>query len=506
MNETLEVMNTSAGAIWLYEPESSTLRCVVSRGWFTYLSQRPKGSAEGIGGIVFTTGKPYYTIDFAHDENSRPSIRKQIPEGWGGACIPIYTTTERVGIFYLGVPSDRMLKEEEKHLLSNLAEIAGNAIYRMRLHAQSEMHVQRLNALHNFDLAISSSLDLRLTLDDLLNQVTTQTGVDAADVLLLNEYSQTLEYAAGRGLRGSSAKRARLRMGDGFAGKASLERSIVAIPDLSRVTLSLTQGLLWQGEDFQAYFCVPMIAKGKIEGVLEVFHRSPLSPDLEWMDFLETLANRAAIAIMVSQLFENIQRSNAELRHAYDATIEGWSRALELRDRETKDHVSRVVDLTIELAREMRIFTEEELVHLRRGALLHDIGKMAVPDAILRKPGRLTEDEWKLMRMHPQHALEMLSPIPYLNRSLDIPYCHHEKWDGTGYPQGLKGEQIPLPARIFAAIDVWDALTNDRVYAKAWEPDRVIQYIKDQSGKQFDPQVVQAFMRCYQDGRIGIIR
>jgi hypothetical protein len=192
-------MNTSAGAIWLYEPESTTLRIVVARGWFSHLSLRPKGATEGIGGIVFTTGKPYYTHDFAHDENSRQSIRKNIPEGWGGACIPIYTTTERVGIFYLGVPSDRELKEEEKHLLSNLAEIAGNAIYRMRLHAQSEMHVHRLNALHNFDLAISSSLDLRLTLDDLLNRVRVQGGylfecVQEVDALLFGQGKEASLY------------------------------------------------------------------------------------------------------------------------------------------------------------------------------------------------------------------------------------------------------------------------------------------------------------------------
>jgi len=209
---------------------------------------------------------------------------------------------------------------------------------------------------------------------------------------------------------------------------------------------------------------------------------------------VETLAEQAAIAIDSGQLFDNLQLSNAELSLAYDANIEGWSRALELRDCETEGHTLRVAEVTALLARAMGI-GETEIVHLRRGALLHDIGKMGVPDGILLKPGKLTDEEWVAMRQHPQLAYDMLAPITYLKPALVIPYCLHEKWDGNGYPRGLKGEQIPLSARLFAVVDVDDALTSDRPYRKAWTREKTLKHIKTNSGTHFDPKAVEAFLR-----------
>jgi putative nucleotidyltransferase with HDIG domain len=178
---------------------------------------------------------------------------------------------------------------------------------------------------------------------------------------------------------------------------------------------------------------------------------------------------------------------------AYDATIEGWSSALDLRDKETEGHTQRVTRTTIRLARAMGV-GDTQLMHLWRGALLHDIGKMGIPDAILLKPGPLTDEEWEIMRQHPDYARNMLAPIAYLRPALDIPYCHHEKWDGTGYPRGLKGEDIPLAARIFAVVDVWDALSFDRPYRMAWPADKVKQYIREQAGRHFEPQIVSLFL------------
>ncbi len=193
------------------------------------------------------------------------------------------------------------------------------------------------------------------------------------------------------------------------------------------------------------------------------------------------------------------ERANLEVAHekllsAYDATIEGWSHAMDLRDKETEGHTLRVTELSEKLGRIMGI-SNEELVYMRRGALLHDIGKLGVPDAILLKPDKLTDEEWKIMHQHPQYAYDMIQPIEYLRPALDIPLCHHEKWDGSGYPHGLKGTDIPLSARIFAIIDVWDALTSDRPYRLAWEKEKVLEYIKDQSGKHFDPYVVEQFFK-----------
>jgi putative nucleotidyltransferase with HDIG domain len=214
------------------------------------------------------------------------------------------------------------------------------------------------------------------------------------------------------------------------------------------------------------------------------------------------LAGQVAIAIDNTTLYEGLQRATLELAAAYDATIEGWSKALDLRDRETEGHTKRVTEMTLRLAHAIGVH-EKELLHMQRGALLHDIGKMGVPDHILLKPDKLTEEEWEVMRKHPVFAYEMLSPIAYLRPALDIPYCHHEKWDGTGYPRGLKGEQIPLAARIFAVVDVWDALISDRPYRKGWTREKARAYLLEQAGAHFDPRAVDAFLAVLDEDEIA---
>lgn len=241
-----------------------------------------------------------------------------------------------------------------------------------------------------------------------------------------------------------------------------------------------------------------MIEKGQILGVLEVFHRSALNRGSDWFEFFQTLARQTAIAIGNSLLFERLEQSHAELFRAYDATIEGWSRALDLRDKETEGHTQRVTRISLALARAMGM-AEEELVYVRWGALLHDIGKMGIPDNVLLKPGPLTEEEWVVMKMHPTFAKEMLEPIEYLHKALDIPYCHHERWDGSGYPNGLKGQEIPLAARIFAVVDVWDALRSDRPYRAAWPIEKVREYIRERAGTDFNPEIVKVFLHSIQE-------
>ena len=189
-----------------------------------------------------------------------------------------------------------------------------------------------------------------------------------------------------------------------------------------------------------------------------------------------------------------LREANAQLLSAYEATIEGWSHAMDLRDRETEGHSQRVTQLTVKMSQALGL-GNDDIMHIRRGALLHDMGKIGVPDAILHKPGKLSDDEWVLMRKHPQFAFDMLYPIEYLRPALEIPFSHHEKWDGTGYPRGLKGEEIPLAARMFAVVDVWDALTSDRPYRPAWSEEEALKYIQEQSGKHFDPQVVDLFFK-----------
>ncbi len=365
--------------------------------------------------------------------------------------------------------------------------------YRRHVERQIQQQVQRLAALRDIDMAITSSLDLRVSTKIILDEVIKQLGVDAADILLLNPHKQTLEYAGSRGFRTDALKHTSLRMGQGYAGHAALERRTIRIPNLSVKETGFASAPLLAEEGFVEYFSVPLISKGHIKGVLEIFHRSALNPDQEWMDFLEAVGTQAAIAVDNAEMFTNLERSNTELILAYDTTLEGWSRALDYRDKETEGHSQRVTELTLKIARAMGL-SEEEMIHVRRGALLHDIGKLGVPDNILLKPGKLTDEEMDTMKKHTTIAYEMLSPISFLRQALDIPYCHHEKWDGTGYPRGLRGEQISLTARIFAIVDVWDALRSDRPYRPAWPKEKTLDHILQLSGSHFDPTVVEVFM------------
>jgi putative nucleotidyltransferase with HDIG domain len=291
-------------------------------------------------------------------------------------------------------------------------------------------------------------------------------------------------------------------LGEGHAGRVALEQRLISVHDLRKEIKTFVRADLLAGEEFDCYHGVPLITKGQIKGVLEVFLRSHCTVDAEWLHFLETLAGQVAIAVDNASLFADLQHSNTELFNAFDSTIEGWSRALDLRDKETENHTQRVTDMTLKVARAAGI-TEAELVHVRRGALLHDIGKMGVPDNILLKPDKLTDEEWVAMRKHPTFAFELLSPIAFLHSALDIPYCHHEKWDGSGYPRGLKGEQIPLAARLFAVVDVWDALRSDRPYRAAWPEEKVREHIRSLAGTHFDPKAVELFLKMMNENTKG---
>ncbi len=239
---------------------------------------------------------------------------------------------------------------------------------------------------------------------------------------------------------------------------------------------------------------LPLLSQEKIVGVLHVTLRKYHVFSETEIRLLTAMAEMAGSALHRANLFEQTVFQGEELARAYDNTLAGWARALELRDELTEGHTRRVTELTLELARVMGV-PEDGIAQIRRGAILHDIGKMGIPDSILNKPGPLTAHEKRIMRMHPQYAYEMLAFIPFLQSALEIPYCHHEWWNGNGYPRGLKGEEIPLSARIFSVIDVWDALTSDRPYRLKWTQEKTLKYIQDGSGKQFDPRVVKAFLK-----------
>ena len=418
--------------------------------------------------------------------------------------VPLRAGEQALGLLMVGEArrEDREpFTSEKMRLASSIGDQLASGLYRWLLRAQTNHRLEQLQALRKVDQAIMASLDLRVTFDIFLEQVVSQLHVDAADVLLLNPRVQMLEFAAECGFRSRKVKRRHMRLGEGHAGRAALERRVISVPDHHDQDLDAQL----KDEQFVAHCSIPLIAKGEVKGVLDVYRRSPIDASPEWLDFLEQLAGQAAIAIDNATLFDNLQRANVELANAYDATIEGWSRALDLRDKETEGHTQRVTEITLQLARVMG-FSDSDLVHIRRGALLHDIGKVGIPDSVLFKPGALTDVEWEIMRKHPQFAYDLLSPIAYLQSALDIPYCHHEKWDGTGYPRGLKGEQIPLVARIFAVVDVWDALRSKRPYREAWSEEKIRGHILSQARIHFDPRVVEVFLSQIQDWQGGAER
>ncbi len=361
-----------------------------------------------------------------------------------------------------------------------------------------DRRLQNIQALHNIDQAILGSQDLNLTFHVILELTKAELNVDAAAILVLNPGSQIMEFAAGIGFHSAAIKHSRLRLGEGLGGAAALEGKTMSVTNLAEKSAQFVRTALLAEEEFVTYFSTPLIAKGNVEGVLEVFHRTPFVPDENWLDFLEVLAGQTAISINNATVFAKMQRSNRELFNAYDSTIQGWSRALDLRDKETEGHSQRVTEMTIRLA-VMAGVSDEELVHIRRGALLHDIGKMGIPDNILLKPDKLTDEEWIIMKKHPVFAFEFLSPIAYLHPALDIPYCHHERWDGSGYPRGLKGEQIPLAARLFAVVDIWDAMRSDRPYRQGWSEEKVLEYIRSLSGTHLDPNAVELFINMLRE-------
>ncbi|MBI9043909.1 MAG: HD-GYP domain-containing protein, partial [Anaerolineaceae bacterium] len=365
---------------------------------------------------------------------------------------------------------------------------------RKKAQEKIQSYVQRLEALRAIDKAITSDQNLETTLGIFAEQTVDKLKVDAASVLIYDPDSKTMKFHAGAGLNKDTIREYESRSRDNAAYLSTSEQGIVHLSDLSEKPGESDLKILLNGEKAVECYLVAMISKEKMIGILKLYNSKPREIDEDWKNFLEALATQGAIAISDAQKVIKLRNSNIDLEYAYNVTLEGWAKALELRDNETKGHSDRVTDMTLILGISMGI-QGDALVQLRRGSLLHDIGKMGIPDSILHKPGPLNEDEWIIMRQHPIFAYDLLQPVPFLQPALDIPYCHHEKWDGTGYPRGLKGEEIPISARIFAVVDVWDALLSDRPYRKAWPEEKVLNYLKEQTGKHFDPLAVETFLR-----------
>lgn len=451
----------------------------------------------GSSGRAIRSGLPQVIEDI--DKDSYFSPWRDLAKPFGIKTVASFPMISKGGIYgVLTVYSKEagFFTRERIEAFQTIANIAASSLENARLFEESQRRLKRLQVLRNIDRAISGSLDAGLTMRVVLEEIVGELGVDALSILRFNPWMMELESACcGYGFATKGWERSRIRVGEGLAGRAVLEKQILWLENAEEDPI---RGRLMSSEGFKSYVVAPLISKGKVLGVLEVFKGSTLDINEEWLQFLETLAGQLAIAIDNVELLKSLETTNIKLIQAYEATIESLAKVLELRDRETEGHCERVTELTVKIARKLGI-EGESLVHIRRGALLHDIGKLAIPDSILFKPGELTEEEWEIMRRHPVYAYELLSKIEYLRPALEIPYYHHERWDGSGYPLGLKGEEIPLSARIFAVVDVYDALIHDRPYRKAWSKSEAIDYIKKESGRLFDPKVVRAFLEILKE-------
>lgn len=493
--ESVEIFKAQAAYLWLLDGGELISFAGYGPGSGNFIGARyPIYDQHLLGARVARERKAILINDAHHSQYADHEMMKffDIQSMMG---IPLLKGERILGaLMILDADDPQRFTDQDLRTASVFGNHAALAIDNAQLFENMTKYLEHERALREIDLAITNFPTLKLTLEVVLYQTRQQLGVDACAILLLNRDTENLEYTSGQGFETDLIQHGYIHLGAGRAGNAVQERRIYGRAEIEAIRQVPDRAELIPAEKFEAYFIAPLATKNKLLGAMEIYHRSPLQINAEWLKFLETLAGQAAIAIDNATLFTDLQRSNEELAQAYEAAIEGWARALELRDKETEGHTRRVTDMSEKLARTMGI-DEESLRHMRRGALLHDIGKMGIPDSILRKPDKLTAEEQTIMRQHPTYAYNLLSGISYLRNDLDIPYCHHEKWDGTGYPRGLKGEEIPLSARIFAIADVYDALTSNRPYRQAWAVERAVAYIQKESGSHFDPQVVEAFLK-----------
>lgn len=368
--------------------------------------------------------------------------------------------------------------------------------------ALSRMPSSDLSLLLQASRALAASLELDEVLQTAIESAVRTLGLDTGAIYLLEAEDLTLgpttppvspDFA-------EALRRAPLD-GHPHVARCLSDREPVSLVDWTAADLTAPEQAVCEARGLRSLLYVPVLVAGEAVGAFivgSVGQRHAFGE--REVELCRALSHEIGLALANARLYESLQRSHEELERAYDETIEGWSLALEMRDDETQGHALRVADLAVELGRGMGM-PEDALVHLRRGALLHDIGKMVVPDAILRKPGPLTEDEWDVMRRHPESGRDFLRKVSYLAPALDVPYAHHERWDGTGYPRGLAGEAIPLAARVFAVADSFDALTSDRPYRPAWTEEATVAYIRERSGTHYDPAVVAVLLGRRDAGR-----
>lgn len=508
LKNVLEMFDADGAALALMNPSNGSGVVELGSGALSNFTGMNLTKEDGLIGEAIRNQK----LSVLSGDQKSPLLYEGEPEHGlkNVVCVPLAAREQVIGALVVG--HNRQRKHPDTFLATAVAEIAANAIYGSTISEQKTRFNEKMTIAGQIGRTLSDIYNLPQIYHELGSAV--QNLFPDVSVIFISLYdSETRQIHCAYGWNDGELVDPSVLPpvpleppGRGTQSEVIHSRQPLIInhlrDQLKKVHVNVGVG---KGEMTQSGIYVPMMARGEVIGVVQAQSTRYNRFGPTDIELLTLVGNTAAVAIQNARLFAEQSRSNFALLQTYDETIEGWSRAMDLRDRETEGHTLRVTEMTMRLARFLDV-PEEALIHIRRGALLHDMGKLGVPDAILNKPGKLTDDEWKVMVQHPQFAYEMLAPISYLAPALEIPYCHHEKWDGGGYPRGLTGENIPLAARIFAVIDVWDALTSDRPYRLAWTQEKTLAYLRDQVGKHFDPFIVEMFVQHFQEITANIDR
>jgi HD-GYP domain-containing protein (c-di-GMP phosphodiesterase class II) len=490
------LLHAVTSAVYLAEPSSTLLKAIAAIGPDAEeIKQDTLQLGEGILGNIALQREGEIVNDSYNDPRgiTIKGTENSVTEHLMG--VPILSRDHLSGLIVVWREGEENeFNAEDLDFLTSLAQQVAIAIENARLFEDTRLRLTELEILQR----IASALRMAQTPDQafpiILDQLISLLHFGSACIELVEPESGEIVTVAAEGAwRASNGLRTKANEGvSGYVistGKAYLTTDV------------FSDGLVVRPELLGGYNvvgCVPIIALHHPIGTLWVGRKGSSSITIEEMNLLIALGEMVGNTVQRMKLYTQTVVQAEEITEAYDKTLEGWAKALELRDKETEGHSRRVSELTQQLALKVGI-PAPQMPHIHRGVLLHDIGKMGVPDQVLKKAGPLDYDEWFEMKKHPQYAYDLLSPISYLQPALDIPYCHHERWDGRGYPRGLKGEQIPLAARIFAVVDIYDALSHDRPYRDAWPIRKVLKYLHEQAGKHLDPKIVEIFLQIVEN-------
>lgn len=491
LHYTLDAFAVADGAAWEIDNLRQRASKVASRGW-----------GDSLPETVSVELDPLTSFLQIH-EPQEVSLAELFPNAGTAThafIVPVFQEHVAKGFLVVGLPTPDAFESRESYLrfAGSFADIAGIAIHRLELREETFRRLRQLETLHHIDVTIASSMERKVTSEILLRECAVQLQADGGSLWSFHDSSQQLVLLHSFGFATPPPPAMAKSAAPSQLADVLQTRDEVLLLGHEVLDAAGKPLLTPQGTPFLAYAGFPLIAKGRLIGALELFFENRTDFPSPWIEFARVLASQATIALENVQLFSDLKQLNKRLEHACEEILASWARTLDMRDHETENHSLRVAEYAVMVAEKLGI-KGEQLSNLRRGALLHDVGKIAIPDAILLKPAPLSDEEWQIMRKHPVYARSMIEPITFLQSALAIPLYHHERYDGSGYPHGLAGEQIPIEARIFAVVDVWDALTSDRPYRPAWPPEKAIAYIREQAGKQFDPKVVEVFLSVLEE-------